>query len=300
MEKNVRRLEVTALVDLLSHVDHYCKGNRRCSSIIALAISDRLKEDTSQTLPVGVSLIVKKAMSQSNSPDLAASGTVPLLHGDSYLRNRLEWLYTVTVAPRKEKDFTPVSPSLECNFTLVSDSGHKIYCHDWILYARWPYFRFLVESGANEWSISRTLSFPDGTFHTQLLRWFVQYLYTNRVDGLEVDNDLIRLLSVAQQFRLVRRDSDRPVPVPGFEFLISTCANVFNQLCTLQNCVQKYRLSLEYGSETQQARIEKFIHEHFHTLLKDPTAGPELLGLGSANLGRIWVRANGGPREIDD
>lgn len=170
-------------------------------------------------------------------------------------------------------------------------------CHDWVLHARWPYFRDLVDSGASEFATDRKLVFPKATFHRKTLQGFVQYLYTNTMDGFVGDDELLEVLSVAQMFKIASLDSP-PVPLPGFDYLLMGCRNTFDQLCTLQNCVDKYMLSLEYGTERHQLRIEMFIHEHFHTLLKDYKLSPKLLALGATTLGKIWVRAHGGPRDI--
>lgn len=87
-------------------------------------------------------------------------------------------------------------PSLDTPFEQMPRS-EPIPVHKLILYARWPYFRMIENSGMAE-SKSGTLFIPEPVAWVRAL---VEYLYTNEVSDLTVDNTT-GLLILSNVYRL--------------------------------------------------------------------------------------------------
>jgi len=108
---------------------------------------------------------------------------------------------------------------LRCNFTLKCAESPRasIHCHDWVLYARWPYFRNLVNSSSEE-AHSRTLVFPEQTLSIDSINIIVKYLYTNTVP-IDVSPSLVsEILENAALFNL-SSITEPTKPNAGFELL---------------------------------------------------------------------------------
>jgi hypothetical protein len=292
------------LFSLLHHVEVHCKCNAKLGSIIAYSILIKMSETEINELPPNMSTFAQSCF----EPELLVqlkSGTKFVRNrsklSESHMRSRLEWLYDSTVKSRKSssmkrKESSPLAPSLMTNFELESfGDGGKVKCHDWILYARWPYFRFLVASGGDEWSKTRKIVFPADTFNRKTLRAFVRYLYTNRVDDVVGDENIaMQLLIQSQRFNLLKLETP-PIPYPGFETLVAAAYTTFDHKCAVKNCIEKYKLAKELGNDMHIFRTAVFIAENLPQLLHSPETSSQLLALGLDTLGKIWVWTNGGP-----
>lgn len=285
-------------MELLSHINQECKAEEELCNLAVAAIQARLQPPevpaACQPLLAKDSDFAVKIMTRLLNPQSIKLPEYVERYPGWYLRERTESLYWSCVSKTKNPDIatvTPIPQTLKCNFTIVSGDGQGIECHDWILYARWPYFRHLVCSGLSEIANHR-LELPSDTFPFTLLQPFIQYLYTHGVDSFDTDSQKLSLLRHAPQFNLVDL-STPPLPDPHFKRLISHCRQVLNEPCTIESCVTLYKAMAELGSPQQLNTVGRFILDHFPTLSKQPSSLQELKKLGVHSFGEMWLRARG-------
>lgn len=116
---------------------------------------------------------------------------------------------------------------LKGNFILSSLSGAEFLCHDWLLYARWPFFRNLLKTGMIESSSKRADldSFEDAT-----LKALIRFFYLNDLEPFCDPSIAVDLLRNAQRFNLADM-STPPVPSePAFNQLIARCIQSLNMI----------------------------------------------------------------------
>jgi len=213
------------------------------------------------------------------------------------IRQKLTQLYWTCVASPQDKSSSPdphptrspLPSSLDCNFTISTDDGTKVRVHDWVLYARWPYFQYLINSGFSE-SEEHQLELPSEVYSPNLLRCFVRYLYTQEVDCFDTDPLKLQLLRLAPQFNLVDL-STPPVPHPHFKRLLMHCRVALNGPCTLETCISQYKLMAEMGSSQQLNSVGRFILDHFPTISQNPQQFKQLKELGARAIGEMWLRS---------
>lgn len=168
------------------------------------------------------------------------------MHGESHLQRRLSALYWTVIAPSIgdiwREDSSPlahgakpeisvlepdVCAQLPCNFTLVSDSGEEFKCHDWVIYARWPFIQRMLDSGAEE-TLSKRAQLPG--FQSATLRAFLRFLYTNDVSEFVGPNTslAINLLTQAQMYHIADLCTPPNATIPSFKYLLAHCKRVLS------------------------------------------------------------------------
>lgn len=306
LEMRLNSVPLPELLNLLTHVEIQCDANKRLGSVLANAILMQMSSTGITELPpslsaFGVGRFENELLTQLSNGVKFVPKAIKL--GDSHIRSSLERLYGAAVSSQRLSADKPskqendlVASLTPCNFHIVSHDGYPVPCHDWLLYSRWPYFRHLVESGSEEWNVSKKIQIPSDTFSRHTLRAFVKYLYTNRVDAVS-NNDVVALeiLLHAQRFNLADMSSP-PIAHREFAPLLSACEIIFHQVFTLDNCVDKYNMAKDYGREAHQLRIALFIAEHFEQLMASEKSRWQVLALGAETLATIWVWVSGGPR----
>lgn len=136
----------------------------------------------------------------------------------------------------------------------------SIPVHKCILFARWPFFRFLINSGTSE-STRGFAEFPgiDDSEDTKeklsprafyALIWF---FYSDSPSLFTFETSL-QLLSVSGLYRLTdwqeKTENQEEMPNPGFEHLIDYCRLLQGSIPTHSNAVQLHKLALKYENET--------------------------------------------------
>jgi hypothetical protein len=269
-------------VERLAHDSHI---RSRCQLLHAHYIEGAMKSNLSSP------------SSASTSSSSSASSLKKNKHRGSSIPKTIE---EFPAASSLQTDNIFASPSLSPNFTLISCDGHSSFqCHDWLLFARWPFFRHLIMSGSIEWTRDKALRFPPDTYHAATIQAFLLYLYTNNSNAFCADEAIANeLLRHAQQFNILTLENP-PRASPGLETLVAACKTTFNRLCTPENCIDKYKLVNDFGSEIHKFRVAAFIAANLPLLLQNETLAPQLLSLGAATLGNIWVWVNGGPPMVE-
>lgn len=215
----------------------------------------------------------------------------------SFILQRLTVLFWTTIADdafqtssfASQSSETMDIPELQPNFLIIADDGGHVMAHDWVLYARWPFFRHLTSSGCSEVT-DRKIELPPDTLNSQLLMKLLHYLYTHSTDAFDEDSDKMQFLRVAPQFHLV--DMGRPAtPDLHFVRLIKHCRKALDATYAPNTCVTTYRVLAELGSPAQLASIGQYILDNFSTLMKDDKIASELKELGSKAIGEMWLRA---------
>lgn len=216
-----------------------------------------------------------------------------------YILKKLQTLYWRTIATPGQKaqlqpsDLTELdldAPLLTPNFCIVADDGSEVKVHDWVLYARWPYFRRLMNTNLAE-ANARRLELPSGSMDRNLLLAFLHYIYTQSTASFDSDMLRLELLHIASLFDLV--DLARP-PVPNSHFkrLIEHCQVALDGPFTVETCVSRYKVLAELGSPVQVAAIGRYLLDNFSTLMKTPEVALELQELGARTIGEMWLRSN--------
>ena len=152
----------------------------------------------------------------------------------------------------------------------ISIEGHSstLHVHDWILYARWGFFRRMFDSGMAEVH-TRRMSMPHG-FPKLVLLDLIKFIYAGSLPhntSLTPSNSLY-LLEHAQEYDLV--DEQRQ-PREHFEPLVTYCrSNVFHPI-TVANVLSKLKLIAEWGSKKDIKSALKFIAANHKAVLNTPS-----------------------------
>ena len=133
----------------------------------------------------------------------------------------------------------------------------RVSVHDWVLYARWPWFASLVDSGLSEFK-SGCSSLPSGTLSESTFIAWVYYLYTNdpRAIGL---NECRELVENAEYFRLAELGT---FPLKGYDYsleLIDWCQQLISSSLSTHNCIEKLKISLITGPRQLTSKILNFM-----------------------------------------
>lgn len=297
LENRLSTVPLIELVQLMTHVELHCNRNKRLGSIIANAMLIQMSSEGMVELPTSLS-VFGAGRFESDLLAHRSQGTIfvpkNVKAADTHIRSCMERLYNATVSSQRLSADKSTAQQNEliaslapCNFHIISPDGYAIPVHDWLLYARWPFFRHIVDSGAEEWVQSKKIQIPTDTFSRHTLRAFIKFIYTNRVDAA-TNNDAIALevLLHAQRYNLADMNSP-PIPHPTFVPLLSACEIVFDQVTTLENCADKYVMAKDYGREAHHHRIAVFIAEHFKELMAEPKTRDQILALGPHALASI-------------
>lgn len=289
------RLPVSVCMDILSHINKQCPEEQRLLDLAVASIQSRLQPGevpaACQPLLATNSEFAVKIMTRLLKPESIQLPETINVYPGWLIRQKLEDLYWTcvdTTDPNRTCG-SPLHPSLGCNFSIMTDDGTSLRVHDWVLYARWPYFQHLINSGFSE-SEQHQLELPSDTFSPELLKCFVRYLYTQDVEPFDSDTLKLQLLRVAPQFNLVDLSSP-PVPHPHFKRLLMHCRVVLNAPCTLESCVSQYKLMAEMGSSQQLNAVGRFILDHFPTISQNPQQLKQLKELGTHAIGEMWLRS---------
>ena len=177
-------------------------------------------------------------------------------------------------------------PLLSPNYTLMVED-QKIMCHDWILYARWPWFRSLLQSGMEE-AQSGTATIPTGSFSYAGFVALLYYLYSHKTE-LFAPPLCVELLRNAEEFRLVELLSRPYLPDPNFEPLIRHCQQGLMLDLTSTNCPEKLRLARELKLAPAANAITSWIARNITSVSSSKAAWDEILQLDAEIIKEIFA-----------
>jgi hypothetical protein len=212
-------------------------------------------------------LYLKSIMNKLKLPDACIptlDGSRNPLNKGSYLQTCLTSLYWTVIAPNKSEipqEVAPLDASVATlvppNFVLASGDGKEIPCHDWLLYARWPFFRHLFTTGMIE-STSKRADLDELKFETLLP--LVHFLYTNEVSDFANEELAKDLYAHAQRFNFVDMSTPPQATLPAFKKLFSMCRRIFDQTLTEDVAAQLLPLAVDYATPMQLERITNCIN----------------------------------------
>lgn len=130
------------------------------------------------------------------------------------------------------------------DFILSTVYGGNYKCHKWLLYARWRYFKNMLDFGGKETIENQMLLSEDCT--NSRLQQLLRYIYTIECD-FKLQEDALWLLQYGQYYGII--DSDK-LPASGFERLVESCLEVIlESKPALINIVGQYvRVGYFYSS----------------------------------------------------
>lgn len=110
------------------------------------------------------------------------------------------------------------------DFTLIINKQDKfeLLCHSWILYARWPYFKAMIDAGLDEAREMKAQLSQD--LHPNTLIVLIRFIYADRVTPeikaiLKANPDIgAQLLENAVEYRLCEMESNSGELVPSAGF----------------------------------------------------------------------------------
>ena len=163
------------------------------------------------------------------------------------------------------------------NFVIQLPGNYAVGVCGWLLYAHWPWFKGLIDSGLQE-SKTRIIILPHQSFEASALKAVVTMLQFGQMESLRSLplSDAISILEHASEFQLVALNGK---PLPRIAPLLRACeAKAFPPLAA-DNCWSQLRLAHSIGSP-KYSDIIQFIIETIKTLTMDELASlPEELSV---------------------
>jgi len=165
--------------------------------------------------------------------------------------------------------FVPVfTPPPNFVVTISDSPGNRIKVHDWMLYARWGFFRRMCDSGMAE-TRTRAVAMPSD-FPSPLLLELIKYIYSGTLPQSTVHFSTAAcryLLEHAFEFDFVDATHE---PHPLFQPLISFCrAAVFYPL-TISNAVAQVDVIRDLGSKRDFKFAINFLANNYDVIAKTP------------------------------
>jgi glucose/arabinose dehydrogenase len=169
---------------------------------------------------------------------------------------------------------------LESNFTIGTDESEPFKVHDWILYARWGWFRNLMKSGMGERSLSHA-SLPSDTLSRPTLFALLHYLYSHRTDLFNSAQSCKEILEFADLFQITEFLSKPTKASPGFETLVSHCQQyLFSHSDPNENnAIENLKFALEYGSKSHASSARYYIATHIVQIMNNPKQYAALMSM---------------------
>ena len=155
------------------------------------------------------------------------------------------------------------------NFTIsIEGTGQHLFVHDWLLYARWGYFKRMMAAGLDEVK-TRRMAFP-ADFPPALLLDIVKFIYVGslpKTDSLTPENCLY-ILENSRQYNFVDMDKE---PIDHFKPLITHCRSVVFHPLTVTNILFKLRLIYDLGTKKELLAALKFMAANLEAVTKTPS-----------------------------
>jgi hypothetical protein len=134
------------------------------------------------------------------------------------MKKHLKALYHLSAAPQ-------TANSTNFTFYIPGESSQSSFkVHDWVLYPRWSFFKFMIDSGMDE-AKSRKAELPSD-FPALALQMLLQYIYTGKVneaESSEAKEACSFLLEFGALYGLLSPEGE---PTKGFTTLIKYCSRM--------------------------------------------------------------------------
>lgn len=174
-------------------------------------------------------------------------------------------------------DTAPFLPCFYEHHDLPTATDFAFICSDspdmmlracgWLLHARWPWFKRLVESGLEE-SKTRIVTLPKASFTRKALQAIVAILQTGTLAGFDLleDKDIVSILLHAEAFELISLSGK---PLDASAKLIKACTKRLFPPTTTSNCFKQAQYAHDIHSPNY-ASILDFINRNVENApLKD-------------------------------
>lgn len=179
----------------------------------------------------------------------------------------------------RPKELYPYKPKPD--FTIKTMDGGQYQSHSWFLYARWTYFKHMIDLGGVEATQRQmTMSEECTTSH---LKQLLQYLYCVNCD-FKHEDDATWVLQYGHYYGMMNMDRE---PTHGFEQLVESCVKIVFQRPTLDNCISKYLIALKVGNVVRESEYYEFIVANFQYLMMNEAHAVTLKKLGNEWIGKI-------------
>lgn len=167
------------------------------------------------------------------------------------------------------------------DFTIIIDGKLEFPVHKAILWARWPYFRFMMDSGMAEANSSRLELGGREQSGLDVDAWLALfYFFYSDSPIMFFPNTALQLLSCSDMYRIttlgtinpqIGADPETPElqPMPGFDHLIDTCKSLIDILPTIEGAIELHHLSMDYGNAKVLNNTRKTILAHLPDIFKD-------------------------------
>lgn len=148
--------------------------------------------------------------------------------------------------------------SLKPNFYFeVGEQNKRIYVHDWVLYARWPWFGALVDSGLSEVKAGFS-SLPPGTLSESTFVALIYYLYTNDPRAFD-ETACAEILESAEFYRIAELGV---LPLKDYDYsavLLEHCRHIISNRLTAANGLSRLKLSVLLGPQSLIDRVARLV-----------------------------------------
>lgn len=239
--------------------------------------ADLLKRFDNDVIPEPWQKRQSAKTSVATSPEARRSLLAP------YLLKRCEALFFEQVAPNllpSLQTFTrplslnvvpniefPVPKWLTPDFVIEVEEV-RMQVHSWVLYGRWTWFKSLVESGFAE-AVAKCAPLPSNTLMPITFLALLVYIYTSQVDLFKTADLCMEVLKSAEILSLFVFGQTPYVASPGYESLIAHCQHQLTQKLTRENCLDRLKVAIEFGTTKQITPIKAYVVSELHHLKKD-------------------------------
>jgi hypothetical protein len=157
------------------------------------------------------------------------------------------------------------------DFEICIGESYSIKCHSFLLYARWPYFRRMMQAGMRE-SLASRLELPemgkDGGVDPKALEMALELIYKGYVQYcFEFTTEVaIHLLSSSKLY-FESHDTESSLEVNVFGRLISYAELKIIGTLDLDNCVETFKLALQLGVQSVIEASKAMIVKNFRDLM---------------------------------
>jgi hypothetical protein len=200
-----------------------------------------------------------------------ALGSLAVNHSQSGIKGRFETYHSTCAL------HAPVGEIIPPNLVVgIEKTDYSVQTHDWILYARWRYFRRAVDSGI--WDVtSKRFDLPED-FPPSLLAPLLQWISSGGtfMTAIASDYDCLFLQLRGGEFDLMDMDG---VSKPGFARLLEHSRRRLLKSPNLENCIPAYYFAVESGIQERAKLLKDYITAKLDDILASPTLAQELTAL---------------------
>ena len=196
----------------------------------------------------------------------------------SQLGHACAFIPTNDPAAQHGVSFANRKQSAPFDYTIRIDGKVDIPIHKSIVWSRWPYFRFMMDSGMAESNTGVLELGGREQSGLEVEAWLALiYFFYSDSPSLFKPHTALQLLSYADMYRITSLEVVNFQPgenieskaLPGFEHLIDTCKLLIDGLPTVEGALNLHCLALEYGNAQVLERTKKTIVANLPSIFND-------------------------------